>query len=62
MPFKFEFTATGLTRAEADALLAFIIEEAEYYAAEIGGGFVEVTENGDALAGEPGDGSTNAKP
>lgn len=53
MPFHFDFTVTGLTREQADALLDFINQEVTYYGAELGGGLAEVSENGDALTGEP---------
>lgn len=56
--FAFDLTVTGLTPAQAQALYAFIVEEIEYYGASVGGGFAEVTENGDALEMEPTDGPT----
>lgn len=52
MTWQFDFTVTGMTRAEANALMAFILEEAKYYTATIGGGFAAVDENGDALEGD----------
>lgn len=45
----FDFTVTGLSHADAEHLMAFIIEEVEYYAATLGGGFAEVTADGDPL-------------
>lgn len=59
MDFHFDLTIRGLTRAEAEALLAFITEEAEYYHAEVGGGFAEVTEQ-DGAEAETADVAPNA--
>lgn len=53
MKFHFDFTVTGMTRAEAEALLDFIINESEYYAATVSGGFAEVAEQDDAPEAEP---------
>lgn len=50
---QFNFTVTGLTTARAQALYEFIVEEATYYRAnvvEIGGGFAEVTADGEAIS------------
>lgn len=43
--WHFDFTVTGMTRAEAEALMAFILEEAAYYEAQVGGGFAAAPES-----------------
>lgn len=60
MTFRFDLTISNLTKSEAEALLAFLTEEAEYYHAVVSGGMAEVSENDGAADGEAADGETHA--